>query len=305
MATLNLEYIHLENNPTINGRIYAMIFDPETSTAIDFSTAAPYGLETFDGDQERFSRIVPENTPRTRHYLEQIDTDDITLPNVGYGKHYTIEFWSEAVSGVIDRAADSLLQIENLTWIEDRKAESRLDISQETSIASKAAVAVWDYLQSLATTPDSMGELLVGIPSQMAQEVMSYVIQSLSATFEETIEFIHGKISLLPDEPASARYEAFASFGYDSETSRFKVIAWLEKDGELQTDVQELDVLVLNELGNSVANFTNNTPESDGYFKSYVDAVTLNPDEVHFGRVKIMDADDNWHTSGSSPVTWD
>lgn len=309
---LLLEYADVESDSFIkgDGRIYAMIFDPITNEAIDFSSSTPYELDYFDGDQSRFARVIPQTPNRNRHYSEVLQCTAITLPDVGYGNYYTIEYWSEYISGSIDRSVDYFLGTDRLTWLSNRRAESRLDLSQAENIASLAAVEVWDYLRSLATTTGSMGEYLANLQDDFASYFMSHVLYSESSpeftgTFEELILDLRERIERLPDEPASVRYEALCSVAYDTEIERITFEAWLEKDGVLQIDTLRAEVTLYNSAGTGIAAANSTTPNAMGQFTIAVDGVPLSPDEVYFLVSKVRDSDSVDHSSGSSPVTWD
>lgn len=122
-----------------DGRIYAMLFNPFTGEALDFSTITPYELDDFDGDQERFSIILPLTENRSRHYSELLEAGEFTLPDTDYGKYYTIEYWAEAVSGTQDRDDDYFLATERLMWSSATRVESQLSEDQEQAIADRAA----------------------------------------------------------------------------------------------------------------------------------------------------------------------
>lgn len=293
-----------------DGRIYAMIFEPITNKALQFSGSIPYTLQAFDGDQGAFARVLPATPNRNKHYGEVISCTAFTLPDVGYGHYYTIEYWSEAASGAMNREDDYFLGTDRLTWLEDRRAESRLDLSQEIDLAERCGIYVWDYLKSLATTPNSMGELIGGFPSTFAGLLLQKLIQSgsspaLTATFQDILLDIWEDVARLPDNPAQARFESFCSTVYDTELARISFMCWLEKDGALQLNATKAEVKMRSVNGDVLAHLSSTTIGADGQFTFHADGIPLSPDEVYFARAILRDADGIDHSSGSSPVSWD
>jgi hypothetical protein len=309
---LLLEYSDIVGDSFLkgDGRIYAMVFDPITNKALKFSGAVPYTLQAFNGDQSAFARILPPTPNRSKHYGEIISCTAITLPDVGLGNYYTIEYWSEAASGVMDREDDYYLGTDRLTWLENRKAESRLDLSQEIDLAERCSVHVWDYLKSLAITPNSMGELIGGFPSIFAGLLLQQLIKSsaspaLTATFQDMLLDIWENVARLPTNPAEARFEAFCSTVYDTELARISFMCWLEKDGALQLTTTRAEVKMRDVAGNVIAHLSSIAMGADGQFTFHADGIPLSPDEVYFVRATLKDADGIEHNSGSSPVSWD
>ena len=113
------------------------------------------------------------------------------------------------------------------------------------------------------------------------------------------------RIALIPDEPAGARYEALGSLSYDQETNRIGIMAWLEKDGELQTTALSATVRMVDSTETEIFSKTITPIGADGQFADEYVGDPLSPDETYFLTVSITDAASAIHISASSPVTWD
>lgn len=291
-----------------NQRVYALIHDPVSKKAVDFEATSPFPLVTFDGDQERFSTFLTQDGFRTRYYSKNISCTGVDLPDVGYGSWYEIEYWAASVTGTVapNRATDIFLGVEKLTWISDRRAESRLDLVQEENIAALSAVKAWERLKTAADDiPGSMGEHLVNLANSFGADLMLFFINSVSATFENTIAAIKNSTNKIPAAPASVRWECFLSLSYDTETLRVGYTAWLEKDGQLQTDALQASITLRDSTQQLITNLTVTPISPQGQFVSQSLGVNLNPDETYFAVCEIKDSAGVNHTSGSSPVTWD
>ena len=113
------------------------------------------------------------------------------------------------------------------------------------------------------------------------------------------------RIALIPNEPATARYEALGSLSYDQETNRIGIMAWLEKDGELQTTALSATVRMVDSTEAEIFSKTITPIGADGQFADEYVGDPLSPDETYFLTVTITDAASAVHKSASSPVTWD
>jgi hypothetical protein len=120
------------------------------------------------------------------------------------------------------------------------------------------------------------------------------------------------RIALIPNEPAGARYEALASLSYDQENNRIGIMAWLEKDGQLQhfpatpaLNPITATVRMVDSTETEIFSKTITPIGADGQFADEYIGDPLSPDETYFLIVYITDADSVIHKSASSPVTWD
>ena len=120
---------------------------------------------------------------------------------------------------------------------------------------------------------------------------------------------IKKKTDLIPSAPATARYEAFCAFSYDSTTLRMGYNCWLEKDGQVVTNPISCTLRVVDSSGTLV--FNSSVPAAvgvsaqPGFFVGEHLSTTLYPDDNYTVIVTIVDASSVSHTSGSSIASWD
>lgn len=109
------------------------------------------------------------------------------------------------------------------------------------------------------------------------------------------------------DVSALALWQTQIHYSYDSETSEVRFIAWLEKNGQIVTDTQQVEVTWTKRDEDPIFSTVQNTPmvECPGVFTWVAPTISLDPDEVSPMKVIFTDADDNLHTGYSASITWD
>jgi len=108
-------------------------------------------------------------------------------------------------------------------------------------------------------------------------------------------------------EDRLANYQAHVSMSYDSEFQNIRLIAFLDRNGELITDPQSCNAAWTDRAGMPVFNTTIVTfiPGFPGLFTWDQPGIDLDPDEVFALTVTILDANNVPHVTVTNPITWD
>lgn len=109
------------------------------------------------------------------------------------------------------------------------------------------------------------------------------------------------------DVEAVAAYKAELGVTYDSETSTVYFVAFLERNGELVTDPQQMEINWKARDNSTIANVVQRTTMNNlpGVYAFSLSLMDLDPDQATPITVTITDADGVEHTSGSVSLTWD
>jgi hypothetical protein len=127
--------------------LYALIVNPNTGDAVDFSTGTPYSFDSFDGDNDRFGVTLEEDVIRTRVYNVSLSAGvEIEMPSTEQGEQYEIEFWCQSASGFNDRASDIFLGVERFPWDNDSGTRESQNIIQiRTNTENHTAFCAFSY----------------------------------------------------------------------------------------------------------------------------------------------------------------
>lgn len=137
-----------------------------------------------------------------------------------------------------------------------------------------------------------------------ARTFVRYTIPELSANFQTVLGELRTAAALIPEDPS--QYVAFCGTSYDSTTKEVGFCAWLEKNGQVQTDAQTASIVLVDSTGNELASgLLLSGPDVNGLFFGNLIPVDINPDRAYGLVCTIMDADNVNRVSASSPVSWD
>lgn len=108
-------------------------------------------------------------------------------------------------------------------------------------------------------------------------------------------------------ETRLATYQAHITPSYDSENQVAYFMAFLDRNGALQTDSQQCEFLWLDSAGATITHLTNNTyvANAPGVFAFNVPNIDLQPDRVGIMLCSIQDVDGVVHKTASTSIHWD